>query len=297
MRSLAKLAVISAIGAAGACLALPALAAPSTWDHNGSRVTLDGDGTKRIISYAEPKAGLDKAGVKRGTVLFDGQVKKDGRVSGYAKIFKAGCDPVDYFVEGTIDGAKGEIVLQGQAPVYSGNDCKIKGYSEDSKDSTLVFRGRGGGTYAGNQPSAGGQPYEQGDGGYDARGQRDPRNDQGYADRGTQQQQPAYGQRDDAYANRGNGQDDDQQYDSRQNDSRQDGNGGYGSRDYADRGRNSDYDPRNDRPRNDGYADQQYDDGQAADGADEEYRTYRYRTYRRTYQRPYQPSWRDGAGR
>jgi hypothetical protein len=271
MRNLAKLAVISAAGAAGVCLALPALAATSTWEHNGSRVTLEENGTKRTLTFANPSAALEKAGVKSGAVLFDGQVKKDGRVSGYAKIFKAGCDPVDYFVEGTIDGAKGEMVLQGQAPVYSGKDCKIKGYSEDNKDSMLVFRSSGGRTYAGTQPE------EQGDGGYDARGERDPRNGEDEDGRRSATARRPAGQPDDGYDDRRNdsARQDDRQYDDRRYDGEDPD-----ARDYARR----DYDPRYDRPRN---ADPYYDD-------DEEYTNYRYRTYRRTYERPYQPWWRYG---
>ncbi len=274
MRSLAKLAVITAAGATGACLASPVIAATSAWEHNGSRVTLEESGEKRTITYADPKAGLKKAGVKRGTVLFDGKVKKDGRVSGYAKIFKVGCDPVDYFVEGTIDHGKGKMVLQGQAPVYSGKDCRIKGYSEDSKDSMLVFRGDGGGAYAGNQPR------ERDDADGDTPPQRSQRNGQ---------------QRDDAYASRRDRSDDgnddrqyraDRRYDDRQYEDRQ-YDGDADGRDYARR----DYDPRYDRPRRD--ADSEHYDGDAG-ADDEEYRTYRYRTYRRSYERPYQPWWRYG---
>ncbi len=256
MRGFARLAVITAAGAAGVCLATPVFAASSAWEHDGSRVTLEENGEKRTITFARPKASLRKAGVRNGTVLFDGKVKKDGRVSGYAKIFKVGCEPVDYFVEGTVDSAEGKIVLQGQAPVYSGKDCRIKGYSEDSKDSMLVFRGVGGGTYARNQPS------ERDSGNEDAIGRRiqsDSRN---------------RSQRDNAYDDRRYRRDG--QYDDRQ----------YDQGDYAD----GDGAPADDRQRR---SDRQYDD-EYFGADDEEYTTYRDRTYRRRYERPYQPWWRYG---
>lgn len=163
MRSFSKLAAYSAIGALSAFIA--GSAAASTWTHNGSKVSFEENGNKRRIVFTEPRANLEKAGVKRGTVLFEGETKKNGRLSGYAKLFKAGCDPLDYFVEGSVDTNKGEIVLQGQAPVFSKDGCKIQGYSEDSAASTLAFASAGGGR--GNYASG----YDQGDGNYN-RGQQ-----------------------------------------------------------------------------------------------------------------------------
>jgi hypothetical protein len=160
MGSLRNLCAFSAVGAACAFLSWPAYANTS-WDHNGSLMVLEENGKKRKLVYTEPRSTLDTAGVKRGTVLFDGEEKADGRLAGYAKLFRAGCDPVDYFVEGSLDTSKGEILLQGQAPIYSGTGCKITGYSDDNTASSLTFRQQGGGGgYASRndpaQPDAGG---------------------------------------------------------------------------------------------------------------------------------------------
>lgn len=139
MRGVFMLACFSALSAV-TLAGTPASAATSSyWDHNGSKMALEEDGAKRKITYAEPKQGLDKAGIRPGTVLFEGERKPDGRFAGNAKIFKGGCNPVDYFVEGTLDEAKGEIVLQGQAPVYAQQGCEVAGYSETSAASTLTF--------------------------------------------------------------------------------------------------------------------------------------------------------------
>jgi hypothetical protein len=140
MRFRLKLAAFSIFGTAAA-LVTPAQAANgSIWDHNGSRMTLEENGEKRKLIYTEPREGLDKAGIKKDTVLFNGERKADGRLAGFAKIFKGNCNPIDYFVEGTLNEQKGEIVLQGQAPVYaSGTACEVNGYSDSSPASTLKF--------------------------------------------------------------------------------------------------------------------------------------------------------------
>lgn len=152
MRSLSKLAALSALVALPAFMALPNIAyANSFWEHNGSRMKLEENGTSRKIIYEQPRSGLAGAGVKPGTVLFDGEVKSDGRMSGYAKLFRKGCNPIDYYVEGAFDQSNGTLLLQGQAPIYSGEGCKITGYSDDNSASSLAFtsaHGADGGNYA-----------------------------------------------------------------------------------------------------------------------------------------------------
>jgi hypothetical protein len=167
MRSLITLAALSALTS----LATPVQAASeSIWDHNGSKMTLEANADKRKLVYTEPREGLDKAGIRKGTVLFNGSTKPNGRLAGFAKIFKASCNPIDYFVEGTFNEARGEIVLQGQAPTYaSGTSCEVTGYSDSSPASTLKFSRIGdappdSAAIAQGDPGAG---IEQGDGGRD----------------------------------------------------------------------------------------------------------------------------------
>ncbi len=132
--------VTLALGIAATTLPIVQAKAQSTiWDHNGSLMRLEETGKKRRFIYEQPRENLRSAGVKKGTVLFDGEQKTDGRLAGYAKLFRKGCDPVDYFVEGPFEADKGEILLQGQVPIYSGNGCKITGYSDDSNASSLKF--------------------------------------------------------------------------------------------------------------------------------------------------------------
>jgi hypothetical protein len=126
--------------------ALPAQAAGAEWDHNDSVMKLVENGKKRRFIYEQPREALKPAGVTTGTILFDGEEKEDGRLSGYAKLFRKGCDPIDYFVEGSFDRKKGVATLQGQVPIYSGEGCKITGYSEVGKASNLRFVRLGGGS-------------------------------------------------------------------------------------------------------------------------------------------------------
>jgi hypothetical protein len=157
---------IIAIGGAIAVVSLfaaPAYAEITQWDHNGSLVRLEEKEKKVRLVYAQPRDGLGQAGVKQGTVLFDGEVKADGRLAGYAKLFRKGCDPVDYFVEGSRDSTKQEILLQGQAPVYAGEGCKITGYTDEGSGSSLKFTRaeRPGEVYAGGDLQGQGQPPER----------------------------------------------------------------------------------------------------------------------------------------
>lgn len=152
-----KIIAFSGALAAFSLLGAPARAEITDWDHNGSLVRLEQKDKKVRLVYAQPRDGLGIAGVKQGTVLFDGELKTDGRFAGYAKLFRKGCDPVDYFVEGSRDNNKGEILLQGQAPVYAGDGCKITGYTDEGSASSLKFTLAGpvGGQYAGgNLPEA-----------------------------------------------------------------------------------------------------------------------------------------------
>lgn len=139
MRALGKFLTVGVILAGSLSLASHVSAQASQWDHNSSLMTLEVDGKKARFVYEDPRGALAAAKVKRGTVLFDGKEKKDGRLEGYAKLFRKGCDPVDYYVEGAYDKAKGEILLQGQAPLYSGEGCKITGYTDEGSASSLQF--------------------------------------------------------------------------------------------------------------------------------------------------------------
>ncbi|MEJ2118867.1 MAG: hypothetical protein P8Y36_13655, partial [Alphaproteobacteria bacterium] len=294
MRRLLTFSVISALGVAGTAISAPVHAAnaASTWEHNGSTVALEKNGDKRRIVYVRPRAALKKAGVKRGTVLFNGKTKKGGRVAGYAKIFRTGCDPVDYFVEGKLDLNKGKLVLQGQAPVYSGKNCKITGYSDDNGSSTLTFTSVNGPRNRDYADTGADDGIEQGDGGNsasdDSRAAQDDTRT-AHNIRSTRKKPTARNSSSDDRANssqekrdhasRNNERDHNDDYNRTRSRNRQ-------QRDYADNDapfyRRS-YDDRADDYRDDADPDGEYDD---------EYYEPAPRRARRFF-RPYRPWWRD----
>ena len=110
------------------------------WLHNGSTVLVD----TRLgeIRYEEPKAGIRKA-VQPGTVLFRGTFARDGRVSGIAYAFKAGCAPAPYAVSGTYplkpSFVSPPMVLRGPSPKRDPHSCAVIGYSDTSPNARLVF--------------------------------------------------------------------------------------------------------------------------------------------------------------
>ncbi|MCE1236450.1 MAG: hypothetical protein LWW93_08840 [Hyphomicrobiales bacterium] len=103
------------------------------YDHNGSTMAVSfADG---VIVYSDPRAGL--AGMVRpGDVVFRGKMREEGRIVGTAYVFKRGCAPAPYAVEGR--EANQTIVLTGSAPIR-GKGCEILGRSSSSPNARLVF--------------------------------------------------------------------------------------------------------------------------------------------------------------
>jgi len=110
------------------------LSTPVGYDHNGSfmKVSFE-DG---FIVYETPKDSIAGT-VVPGQVLFRGTMKVNGRISGTAFVFKRGCAPAPYAVEGRDTDAG--FVLTGKAPIR-GPDCAVIGYSSDGPNTRLKFR-------------------------------------------------------------------------------------------------------------------------------------------------------------
>lgn len=102
-------------------------------DHNGSIVELRRSRIGIIeIRYREPRAALK---LEPGTVLFRG-AEHNGRISGEAFVFKAGCQPASYGVTGAREN--GLLFLEGAAP-RRGNGCSIVAQSKSSPHARLAF--------------------------------------------------------------------------------------------------------------------------------------------------------------
>ncbi|WP_273728886.1 hypothetical protein [Brucella gallinifaecis] len=101
--------------------------------HNGKHMIIDYDlGT---ITYFEKQS----ATIPAERVLFRGSISRELGVPsrGVAYVFKKGCEAKPYNVLGYFDPQIGQLVLQGDAPVWKG--CDISGYSSKSKNAKLVF--------------------------------------------------------------------------------------------------------------------------------------------------------------
>ena len=116
-------------------LAFQSAVADSFWDHNGSLMRLSTDGSnKRIFSYEKPSALMYKAGVRRGTVLFEGQRIGD-EYFGVARVFSKNCGTLKYDVAGIVPNEK-TVVLHGERERYNSHTCRPTGSVVEDK---LVF--------------------------------------------------------------------------------------------------------------------------------------------------------------
>lgn len=109
-----------------------ASAGQSIWNHNGSQMLLQSNGSERTISYLYPRPGIS---AKSGQVLFQGR-RVGNQYVGTAYTFRRGCRPAPYEVSGRL-GSETRIVLHGASPRRSG--CRVIGYTNRSGNSRLVF--------------------------------------------------------------------------------------------------------------------------------------------------------------
>ncbi len=96
-------------------LAAPVAAlADSCWWHNGSLMRLQAHGSQRLFYYEQPRQGLWNAGVRPGTLLFNG-TKNGNWYSGLARVFSSSCvgNPMEYYVEGPVHPNQAKVTMQG----------------------------------------------------------------------------------------------------------------------------------------------------------------------------------------
>lgn len=100
--------------------------ADSCWNHNGSLMRLKASGNQRWMYYEIPRQVLLNAGVRRGTLLFNGY--KDGNwYSGTARRFSRHCpgNPLEYYVEGPVRSDQLQVTVQGTREVH--RQCQSTG--------------------------------------------------------------------------------------------------------------------------------------------------------------------------
>lgn len=100
--------------------------ADSCWNHNGSVMRLVARGNQRWFYYEEPKRVLRRAGVRQGTLLFNG--RKDGNYyTGTARRFSKYCpgEALEYHVEGPVRRDQLKVTVEGRREVQS--QCRSTG--------------------------------------------------------------------------------------------------------------------------------------------------------------------------
>ena len=109
--------------------------AASCWWHNGSLMRLEASGNQRWMYYERPRQVLRNAGVRRGTLLFNGR-KNGNWYSGTARRFSKFCPgtPLEYFVEGPVSQNQLRVTVHGVRNVY--RRCRDTGRKAQD---TLVF--------------------------------------------------------------------------------------------------------------------------------------------------------------
>ena len=93
--------------------------ADSCWDHNGSVMRLKASGNNRWFYYERPRQVLRNAGVRRGTLLFNGR-KSGNWYSGIARRFSKFCpgSPLEYYVEGPVAPSQTKVTVRGTRNVH-----------------------------------------------------------------------------------------------------------------------------------------------------------------------------------
>jgi hypothetical protein len=112
----------------------PATAAKvSYWLHDGSIMKLFADGERIIVQFDAPRGGLDDAGIKSGTVLFQG-TKRGNTYAGEASTFSPRCGARAFSVTGETSADYKRFSLHGQVMVLDAN-CNYA----STQDETLTF--------------------------------------------------------------------------------------------------------------------------------------------------------------
>lgn len=119
MQRLMTLITAALIGTAPIALSPTTASADSCWDHNGSLMRLKASGNQRWMYYEAPRDVLRRAGVRRGTLLFDGR-KNGNTYTGNARRFSRYCpgNPLVYQVSGPVSPNQTKITVYGEREVH-----------------------------------------------------------------------------------------------------------------------------------------------------------------------------------
>jgi uncharacterized protein len=106
----------------------------SLWNLDGSKMILIANGRLRKFFYTIPRPEMLSAGVRSGSLSFEGQAI-DQQYVGSAYLYSSTCGQISYQVSGPILDNYERVLLQGSAPRL-GPNCVPQGYAT----ATLEFR-------------------------------------------------------------------------------------------------------------------------------------------------------------
>lgn len=109
----------------------------SKWNHNGSIMRLEVDGTSRRMFYVLPRSAMIEAGWQDGDLLFSGEAQGE-TYSGIARLNSKICGVASYRVHGFISDGGSRITMKGQAPRRDRTTCQVIGYQTDVMEFILI---------------------------------------------------------------------------------------------------------------------------------------------------------------
>ena len=130
--------VTHAFNAGGVGSRPPGSSGNTIWNHNGSLMRLEANGSERRFVYDLPRRGMLEAGVKSGDIVFDGR-REGPTYSGTAYIYTKLCGRVAYPVAGNVSANERTVALEGQVPLHAPN-CTVRSYRRDKLQFDLVDR-------------------------------------------------------------------------------------------------------------------------------------------------------------
>ncbi|HZL31552.1 MAG TPA: HdeA/HdeB family chaperone [Pseudolabrys sp.] len=108
----------------------------SRWSQGGSIVSLSADGAVRKFVMELPEADHEKAGIRKGAILFSGS-KNSTRYEGKAYKYSTNCPALPYEVFGEISADEKQVTLRGKTPRTNAK-CQVTGYDETSTVYTFI---------------------------------------------------------------------------------------------------------------------------------------------------------------
>jgi hypothetical protein len=112
------------------------------WTHNRSRVYLKTSGNRRWFYYETPEPSLLRLGVKRGTLLFDGKIRRGDadqwEYDGQSYVFSSKCPPTPFKVHGEVSLDDMEVSMSGAPPSQTSACQVLDGRNERSR--SLLFQ-------------------------------------------------------------------------------------------------------------------------------------------------------------